>query len=164
MDSRTRVRNAIERKPIDRIPRNDSPWIDTIERWKSEGLPGDAELADFFDFDFKLIGVDTSMRYRRELISEDNAYRVIRDRYGYTVRNAVGVSRAFEVLDCVASSRTAAAVHFEWKLATAQEKQNNMNFANLVELCWFSRYARHVLQESQRCSDLSSEQHMQMVS
>jgi uroporphyrinogen decarboxylase len=105
MDSRTRVCNAIERKPIDRIPRYDSPWVDTIERWKSEGLPGDTDLVDFFDFDFILIGVDISMRYEHKLISEDNEYRVIRDRYGYTTKSAVGVSRTFEVLDCVTENK-----------------------------------------------------------
>lgn len=38
MTSRERVIAAIERKPLDRIPRYDGFWEDAIERWLVEGL------------------------------------------------------------------------------------------------------------------------------
>ena len=107
MNSRTRVKNVLEGKPVDRIPKHDTPWIDTIRRWESEGLPVGADLVDFFDFDMLLIGVDTSMRCEQRLLSRDGDYEVTQDRYGYTVRIPVGVSRTFEVLDTVTKDRQA---------------------------------------------------------
>lgn len=38
MTSRNRVIAAIERTPLDRIPRYDAFWEDALERWKLEGL------------------------------------------------------------------------------------------------------------------------------
>ena len=38
MTGRERVIAAIERKPLDRIPRYDGFWEDTLQRWESEGL------------------------------------------------------------------------------------------------------------------------------
>ena len=38
MTSRERVIAAIERTPLDRIPRYGAFWEDALERWKQEGL------------------------------------------------------------------------------------------------------------------------------
>ena len=38
MTGRERVIAAIERKPLDRIPRYDGFWEDTFQRWEQEGL------------------------------------------------------------------------------------------------------------------------------
>ena len=74
MDSRTRVYNAIQRKPLDRIPRYDSFWEDTLIEWRKEGLPPDVDPLDFFDFDIRMMYIDTSMRCKQEVISQDGEY------------------------------------------------------------------------------------------
>jgi len=105
MDSRTRVQRALARASIDRIPRYDSPWEDTIARWKSEGLPEDADLVDYFGFDMILVGIDVSMRRPMKLISREGEYRTVQDRYGYTVRQIVGKARTVQCLEHVTTDK-----------------------------------------------------------
>ena len=96
MDSRTRVKHAIERRPIDRIPRYDSFWEDTVAAWHEQGLPRDAELDEFFGWDFAMMYVDLSMRQEERVLANDGEYVTVQDRFGYTVRKAVGKSRSLE--------------------------------------------------------------------
>ena len=105
MNSRDRVRGALARTSIDRIPRYDSPWEDTIARWKTEGLPVDANVPEYFDFDIVLVGIDVSMRCPMKLISDEGEYRTVQDRYGYTVRHIVGKSRTVECLEHVTTDK-----------------------------------------------------------
>jgi len=105
MQGRERVRGAIARTPIDRIPMRDGPWEDTVARWETEGLPRGAALTEYFDWDIVGMSIDVSMRLPRRLIADDGEYRTIQDRYGYTVRHIKGKSRTFECLDHVTKSR-----------------------------------------------------------
>ena len=91
MDSRTRVKNTIERRPVDRIPKYDAIWQDTLSGWREEGFPADINPGDFFDWDILTVGVDTSMRMEQKLISENAEYQVVRDRFGYTVNLLLNV-------------------------------------------------------------------------
>ena len=105
MDSLTRVRNAIERKAIDRIPIFDAAWEDTLSAWQKEGFPADTYPGDFFDWDIVTLSVDTSMGLEQKLLSDDGEYRVIQDRHGYTVKKIIGKSRTVECLDHVTTDR-----------------------------------------------------------
>jgi uroporphyrinogen decarboxylase len=40
MTSRERVQRAMERRDMDRVPRYETCWHETLERWMREGLPG----------------------------------------------------------------------------------------------------------------------------
>ena len=101
MDSRTRVRHAIERKPLDRVPRFDSFWEDTIAAWVKQGYPKDVPPDDYFDWDFATMSLDISMRQEQRLLKDDGEFRTVQDRHGYTIRKAIGKSRTIEVLDHV---------------------------------------------------------------
>jgi uroporphyrinogen decarboxylase len=46
-----RVALALARKEADRIPRADSFWPETLERWRREGLGAGADVAEMFEFD-----------------------------------------------------------------------------------------------------------------
>lgn len=107
MDGRTRVRNAIERKPMDRIPIAESPWEDTVTRWESEGLAKGADLAALFDWDIVDMSIDVSMRLPHRLVADDGEYVTIEDRYGYTVRKIKGKSRTIECLHHVTTGKDA---------------------------------------------------------
>ena len=71
MTGKERVLSAIKRQPADRIPIYDSFWLDTLSRWRSEGMPDDVEPADLFDFDIHIMGLDTSPRFTPELLQDD---------------------------------------------------------------------------------------------
>jgi len=66
-----RVKRMYEHREADRVPITDSPWGATIERWQREGMPSDADFAEFFGLDrFAYIGVDNSPRYPVKVLEE----------------------------------------------------------------------------------------------
>lgn len=84
-----RVRRAMERRDHDRAPRHESFWGETIERWKREGLRGDAQqVLDLLGSDFHGLNWLWPQCYpgRQDLIREDEETRVIRDGNGKLVR------------------------------------------------------------------------------
>ena len=105
MDSRTRVINTLQRKPVDRIPRYDALWEDTLTEWKAQGFPDDADPGEFFDWDIVTMSMDASMRLESKVIETDGEFVVYRDRAGYTVRKIVGKARALDFQDHVTKDR-----------------------------------------------------------
>ncbi len=86
MTSRERVRAAIRFEPPDRLPRNDSPWRQTVDRWRREGLPEGVEVADHFELDIATMYLDLSPRFAMRVLERDGIYYTYEDRYGYTLR------------------------------------------------------------------------------
>jgi uroporphyrinogen decarboxylase len=105
MNGRTRVHNAISRQPIDRIPRCDALWEDTLIDWRKQGFPEDAEPAEYFDWDIVDLFMDASMRRPAEIIESDGDFIVYRDAAGYTVRKFRGESRSLAFLDHATKDR-----------------------------------------------------------
>jgi len=107
VDSRTRVKNAIKRRPIDRIPRYDAFWEDTLTAWGSDGYPRGTNPEDVFNWDIVMMSLDLSMRQKQELLFQDGEYMTVRDRFGYTVRKAIGKSRTIEFSNHATKDRQA---------------------------------------------------------
>jgi uroporphyrinogen decarboxylase len=105
MDSRTRVRAALECQPLDRIPRYDSFWEDTLGLWRSQGMPADVTPEELFDFDMRIMYLDASLRCPQRILRTDDLYVTFQDRAGYTARKTVGKSRAMEWIDHVTKDR-----------------------------------------------------------
>ncbi|NUQ63179.1 MAG: hypothetical protein HUU20_11935 [Pirellulales bacterium] len=105
MDGRTRIRHAILRRPLDRIPRYDSFWEDTLSAWLAQGMPTGAGPEDLFDFDLRIMNIDASLRCEQEILREDPECVVFRDRAGYTARKFMGKSRALEWIDHVTKDK-----------------------------------------------------------
>ena len=105
MNGRDRVRNALARLPLDRVPVYDAPWEDTLANWREQGMPADTSPEDYFDWDIAIMGLDASMRQDQEVLEQDEQFIVFRDRCGYTVRKMVGKSRAMEFLSHATVSR-----------------------------------------------------------
>jgi len=105
MDGRTRVANAIARRPLDRIPRYDSFWEDTLTAWRAQGMPADADPDEFFDWDMRMMHIDASMRQDQRVLESDGTFIVYKDRAGYTVRKMIGKSRALDWLDHVTKDK-----------------------------------------------------------
>lgn len=74
MIGRERVLLALNHKEPDRIPMKDSPWGATIKRWKSEGLPDDVDISDYFDWDFEFLGADCSPRFPVRTIEKNDRF------------------------------------------------------------------------------------------
>ena len=84
--SRERVRAALRFEPPDRLPRNDSPWTQTVERWRREGLPEGVAVADHFGFDVAMAYLDASPRLEMRVLERGGGFVTFRDRYGYELR------------------------------------------------------------------------------
>lgn len=88
MTSRERFQRMFEHREADRVPIIDGPWAATIERWRREGMPADADYVEFFGLDRTAgIGIDTSPRYPTATVEETDEYRVYTSSWGATLKN-----------------------------------------------------------------------------
>jgi len=88
MTSRERIVAALTGGPADRIPICDTAfWGETISRWRQQGLPEDADLADFLGLD-RLEGLWTNSGFRLpvETLEETEEFVIYRDSHGAIVR------------------------------------------------------------------------------
>ena len=105
MTGRERVIAAIERLPLDRIPRYDGFWEDTLQRWEREGLrlpevkkitvEGEEKCIGrpvdfFFDLDMVQLFMDISMRFPTGVVADDGVKITVADRCGYTAQKFKG--------------------------------------------------------------------------
>ena len=88
MTTRERFTRMYQHKEADRVPMLGGPWGTTIERWRREGLPQDADFADYFGLDHVVgVGGDNSPRYPWKLIEETDDYVIAFDSWGTTSKN-----------------------------------------------------------------------------
>lgn len=110
LSSRERVNRMFERKDHDRVPRHDSFWRETIERWETEGLwGGAAKVLDLLGSDFHGLNWlwPSAFPGREEVVSEDTETRVVRDGQGKLVRYWKGKSGTPEHLGFECDTRSA---------------------------------------------------------
>ena len=137
MDARTRVKNAIEHKPMDRIPRYDALWEDALTAWVGQGFPKGACPGDYFDWDIVMMAIDVSMRQAQKLLDIDEEYKTIQDRYGYTVRKAIGRSRSIEFSHHVTRDRDT------WEAVKARFRFDPNDTSRLDETSYFLHMAEY---------------------
>jgi uroporphyrinogen decarboxylase len=85
LTSRERVSRMFERRDHDRVPRHESFWSDTIERWQREGLVGDQQtVLDKLQSDFCGLNWLWPQAYPGEerTVEQDETTRVVRDGNG----------------------------------------------------------------------------------
>ena len=105
MNGRERVIAAIERTPLDRVPRYDAFWEDALQRWKQEGLclppqktitiegeekPIGTPADEYFGFDIAPLYMDVSMRFPTGVVADDGVKITVADRCGYTAQKFKG--------------------------------------------------------------------------
>ena len=118
MTGKQRVELAIDHIEADRIPRYDSFWLQTersflkggldkkvkaCEKIEIDGLSrtiGDP-LRDYFDFDFDVLYIDTSLRMPCKTLEEHGEYTVLKDRYGFTVKKFKDKTGSMHFIDHV---------------------------------------------------------------
>ena len=84
MTSRERVLLALSHRKPDRVPIHDEPWETTIERWKREGMPPEADPKEYFGYEFRLFGFDGSLQLPGEIVEETDEYVIVRNADGAT--------------------------------------------------------------------------------
>jgi len=105
MNSRERVICTLAHREPDRIPVYDAFWIDTLARWRKEGLPTDVEPEEYFDFDIRMMSIDASPGFEPKLIREDGETITLRDRFGYVVRKSKFKSRTMDFISHPVNNR-----------------------------------------------------------
>ena len=78
-------------EPVDRLPFMEFMfyWPETRDRWNAEGMPGDVEPTDYFNYDrFEWLPVDFNFvpPFEVEVLEEDETTRVVRDVVGVIKR------------------------------------------------------------------------------
>lgn len=88
MTSRERLTTVLARRIPDRVPMADiSYWPDTLERWRQEGLPADADPLDYFGLDrVACIHFDCSLQLPERTLEETADWRLAVDANGVTTR------------------------------------------------------------------------------
>jgi len=88
MASRERMRRALTGELPDRIPLCEiCIWPETIQRWRTEGLPEDVDALDWLGMDkIAMYGADCSLRFPEQILEEDAETRLVRNTDGVTER------------------------------------------------------------------------------
>jgi len=105
MNSRERVKLALEHREPDRVPIHDSPWQATLDRWRAEGLPSGIPPSDYFGYELARLGADTSPQFPVEVLHEDNEYIVERTCFGGVRKNHRDYSTTPMIIDYLCKSR-----------------------------------------------------------
>ncbi|MDO8587299.1 MAG: hypothetical protein Q7T82_09690 [Armatimonadota bacterium] len=83
MTSKERILAAINHREADRVPMWENYWGSTMTRWRSEGLPENADLVSCFGLDPQCVtGVDWTLQFRPETIEETDEYIISRTNNG----------------------------------------------------------------------------------
>lgn len=106
MTSKERIKRMFDHEEADRVPITDSPWAGTLERWKKEGMPTDADWRDFFQVDkIETIGVDISPQYEKKIVEETADYVISTTEWGITLKNFKVPDSTPEFLDYRVNTR-----------------------------------------------------------
>ncbi len=90
MTGRERVNAAMQGRDHDRVPRHESLWRDTLERWNQQGtFSGDQQAAlDLLGSDFQILCSCWPTPFaKEEVISRDDQTYTARDMHGKTIRS-----------------------------------------------------------------------------
>ncbi|MCX7706047.1 MAG: hypothetical protein N2115_07335 [bacterium] len=99
MTSRERVLLALNHKEPDRIPMHDAPWAATIKRWKTEGLPEDMDVVEYFGWDFAFFGADCTPRFPVRTLEKNEKFIIQTTPQGGVRKNFRDYTTTPEVID-----------------------------------------------------------------
>ncbi|MDR2786698.1 MAG: hypothetical protein LBB83_12380, partial [Treponema sp.] len=121
MNSRERVISAIERRPVDRVPRHEDFWDTTIQEFQNQGMPKLGPMpmidaggllkpagnpaGDFFGFDIDSLYLDISMRLPMKILEDDGERYTVKDRYGWTAQKYKNRSSSMHFIDHVTKTK-----------------------------------------------------------
>ena len=87
MTSRERIRITLSKGVPDRVGMHESPWGETIDRWRKEGLPENQSVTDFFGMDIAGFGgFDLSFQFKTETLEDTPEHTITKDANGVTAK------------------------------------------------------------------------------
>ena len=105
MTSHERCLRMYQHKEADRVPITDGPWGATLERWRKEGMPENADWQDFFGTDYHVyVWGDNSPQYPEKVIEETDEFVTKTTKWGATIRNWKSAGGVPEFLDFTITS------------------------------------------------------------
>lgn len=111
MTSKERFLNAVNRKPVDRLPVHEAFWKDTLDKWRAEGHLGEQESPhDHFEIDLRTAGWLSStadLDYVPETIEETEDTILQKDGNGAILRRHKKHSATPEHVDFSVKDREA---------------------------------------------------------
>jgi len=91
MTSRERISATLAHRIPDRVGRYEAIWSETLELWRTQGMPADADPADYFGYDLEgLPWTDLSLRLEGKVIEETDQWKVWVDGNGVTRKDMKG--------------------------------------------------------------------------
>jgi uroporphyrinogen decarboxylase len=129
MTSQERFARMFAHREADRVPIFDQPWPATIERWRAEGLPADADYAEYFGLDrLAALETDNSPRLPVRVVEETAEYIISTTRWGLTVKNWKHAASTPQLLDATITDRES------WEKAKARMKpaRDRVDWARLA--------------------------------
>lgn len=87
MTSRERFIKALMRQKIDKVPKFDQPWRQTIDRWNKEGLHSKIGVSEYFEYDaIEVFIKDLSFRLPEKTIEETDKYVIVQNSNGVVTK------------------------------------------------------------------------------
>ena len=87
MTSRERILALLNEGRADRVGMNESPWQETLQRWRQEGLPEETSVQDYFDMDFANFGgFNVTFNFPTDVIEDTDEYAITKDANGVTAK------------------------------------------------------------------------------
>jgi uroporphyrinogen decarboxylase len=105
LTSRERLRRSLAGETPDRVGIHESFWAATLNRWRTEGMPADADAGDYFGTELRTLGLNNSFLLPSEEIERTDEYIITRDGWGMTVRNWLDHRSTPELLDFAVTDR-----------------------------------------------------------
>jgi len=100
MTSRERFSRMFSHTDADRVPILDSPWGTTLERWRREGMPADANWQRYFDLDWVVaVGADNGPRFEHRTLEETDEYTVVETSWGAKLKNWKHIASTPDFID-----------------------------------------------------------------
>lgn len=97
--SSERIDWALRHREADRIALHDGPWGTTVQRWRTEGFPENANPFGYFHYEMVGWGADTSPQFPHEVIEDNAEYRIERNGNGALVKNWKAKTSTPEMID-----------------------------------------------------------------
>ena len=92
VNSRDGIYALLNLEEADRVGYVDFFWPETVDRWRTEGLPRTASLQKYFGMDIYVMGVDVPPKFDAVVLRKDVEWVELRDSFGVRVRSWRGRS------------------------------------------------------------------------
>jgi len=128
MTSRERILSLLTKGHADRVGMHESPWADTITRWREEGLPEGVSVQDYFNMDFSNFGgFNLTFRFPTEVLEETDEYEIVKDANGVTAKRLKkGSGHTPHWIDHVIKGRAEWEANVDWLVPSPDRVADDM--------------------------------------